>query len=102
MDVPQETLLSLLELVSFFNCKDTDSGEFVETRWLTQEPVTHMKSWVDGNFAEQLFEMIEDKNATAYGALIQGMAKVRKTTSDWSSTDRSGDSNEMATFHYEY
>lgn len=76
VEVSQETLLSLLQLVSFYNCKEATVDDLSEVQYFRQEPRDHIRTWVKDNLAEQLFEMIEEKNAIAYGALIQGMAKV--------------------------
>ncbi|OQR78481.1 protein PTCD3 -like protein [Tropilaelaps mercedesae] len=74
-DISQETILSLLQLTAFFNCEKADTDCFPDERWLTLNQKAQKRTWSDGNLAEQLFELIKDKNAVAYGALIQGMAK---------------------------
>lgn len=74
--ISQDAVQSFLELLCFYNCKQPLDEDLTEERWQRQvAPRETRKSWNDGGLAEQVFNSMENKDAKAYAALIQGMAK---------------------------
>lgn len=74
--ISQDAVQSFLELLCFYNCKQPLDEDLTEERWQRQvAPRETRKSWKDGGLAEQVFNSMENKDAKAYAALIQGMAK---------------------------
>lgn len=73
--ISDETLLNLLELLTFYNCKEPLAEDLFEERWVyKQEGRDTKRTWV-GGLSEEVFERIKDKDARAMSAMVQGMAK---------------------------
>lgn len=76
VEVSQKTILLLLQLMSFYNCKEAETINCLEELYFSHKELLPKKTWTDGNLAELLFEMLEDKDTVAYSAYIYGLAKV--------------------------
>ncbi|XP_022706489.1 protein PTCD3 homolog, mitochondrial-like isoform X1 [Varroa jacobsoni] len=75
VEVSQKTILLLLQLMSFYNCKEAETINYLEELYFSHKELLPKKTWTDGNLAELLFEMLEDKDTVAYSAYIYGLAK---------------------------
>ena len=54
-EISQDLKQSLLELVCFFNCKESPAHDYLEEKWLSHNRESKMRSWEDNNFASKLF-----------------------------------------------
>lgn len=78
IEVDNETKQSLLELLCFYNHEDPLPIDLHEERAFIQSNERRnraMKTWKDGDMAEEIFHEFEKKSEKAYAALILGMAK---------------------------
>ena len=78
-EISQETLLDLLDLVSFYNCENMPERYVEEDYFKKNSDRIESNFWKDNGFAEQLFESLENKSSRAYCSLIQGMCKYFQT-----------------------
>ncbi|XP_022904837.2 small ribosomal subunit protein mS39 [Onthophagus taurus] len=86
VQISDENRQSLLELLCFYNSKDTIDAAFIEERWFKQSEKgkeRQRKTWTDGMLSEEIFIGIENPNGEAYSALIQGMAKYYQVDRAW-------------------
>ncbi|XP_017778840.1 PREDICTED: protein PTCD3 homolog, mitochondrial [Nicrophorus vespilloides] len=84
MEISKETQQALLDLLCFYNNEDTLSEEFIEERWFRNSAKEKVrKTWADGSLAEEIFISIENPDAAAYSAIIQGMAKHYQVNRAW-------------------
>ncbi|XP_066156302.1 small ribosomal subunit protein mS39 [Euwallacea fornicatus] len=83
IEISNEARQSLLEFLCYNNSKDVLEEVFIEERWFKQSSSVkerQRKTWKDGNVAEEVFKSIENPNAEAYSAIIQGMAKFNQSS----------------------
>lgn len=81
-DVSEELKQSLLELVCFYNCNERTDPEYLEEAWFGRDEPENMqrKLWNDASFANDLFNDIENKTESTYGAMIRGLCKFNAGT----------------------
>ncbi|XP_066247105.1 small ribosomal subunit protein mS39 [Euwallacea similis] len=83
IEISNEARQSLLEFLCYNNSEDVLEEEFIEERWFKQSSSVkerQRKTWKDGSVAEEVFKSIENPNAEAYSAIIQGMAKFNQSS----------------------
>ncbi|KAH9389686.1 Pentatricopeptide repeat domain [Tyrophagus putrescentiae] len=75
-EISEETLLDLLDLVSFYN-GENNPERYIEEDWFKKNFELRLESnfWKDNGFAEQLFESLKSKSSQAYSSLIMGMCR---------------------------
>ncbi|CAL4058593.1 unnamed protein product, partial [Meganyctiphanes norvegica] len=86
IELSEAVCQQLLEFVSFYNCEETLSEDWVEERWYQQSSLRHArvkKTWKDAGLAEELFASLENPGSEAYCALIKGMATFYQVDRAW-------------------
>ncbi|XP_050672303.1 protein PTCD3 homolog, mitochondrial [Leptidea sinapis] len=71
-----ELKLDFLQLLCFYNEKDSVPAEWLEERWFSASTrERHATTWRMGGLADKIFQSMEPKTSEAYCAIIQGMAR---------------------------
>lgn len=72
-----ETLVSLLQLLCFYNSQDGPDPDFIEENWFRHKEYASekKKTWIDDGAAEQVYDALETKSHEAVNALICGYSR---------------------------
>ncbi|GAB6024532.1 hypothetical protein CHUAL_009685 [Chamberlinius hualienensis] len=77
--INDQTKQAYLELLCFYNCRDSTDEDLLEEKWYKQTPGKDNRNmWMDNNIAENLFEELKVKDEKAYTAMLCGTAKFFK------------------------